>query len=152
MSYRTVRYWLLVCSSFGPIACGAPPDDDRSAEPVALGTDAIVYSDPVSVRFISVAGATCSPVTSSQIDDEIALINKAGGDFGLKFQFYRADYFPLVDDRKDAVIAGSDMTSIWNALGLSGAVKDKITRIVSGQDPPTVYRWCNRTTIDGMPN
>lgn len=152
MKSAMVRYGLMGSMSLGLLGCGMPVDDDQPAEPVGVAKDAIVYSDPISVRFMSVAGATCSPVTSSQINDEIAALNKAGGDYGLKFKFYRADYFPLVDDRRDAVIAGTDMPSVWNALGLSVAIRDKITRIVSNQDPPTVYRWCNRTTIDGMPN
>jgi hypothetical protein len=139
--------------ALSPAACGA--GDDPANETTASTAEAVDLTQPISVRFISIAGATCSAMSTSDANKAIEIINKAGGISGLKFRLWRHDVYTLPKDLRTDLVTWDDLRPLWYPMGISVAKGRELVANVEASWPATeryLFRWLNRYRTMLMPN
>jgi len=145
---------IVALSAVATVAC-VTPVDDGSVEQVGQVTSAVDLTQPVSVRFISIAGDSCQPMSESDARTSVDLLNEAGGISGLEFRFSRYDVLPLRKDVRDAVMTVSDMQPLAIPMGISSAKLAEIDDYMTRHWPANeryLRRWLDVYRRKAMPD
>jgi len=119
-------------------------------EPITSKVGAIGEVDvlsPISVRFISIAGPSCSAMSTSSARTAIDVFNTATGNSFMKFQFYRHDVIPLAKDTRDELATLADMNPLFDAMGITAAGRERLQAAMNEIGPPSrqwMSRWLTR--------
>jgi len=119
---------------------------------VTRSQGALDLTQPISVRVISIANSSCT-FTSTDAQHAVDLLNVAGGTNGLQFRFYRFDHYPLPKQQHEEKVTASDMTPMWDGLGLSADVRQQIiAKANPSSSGQTLHLWLDYTDEIGMPH
>jgi len=141
---------VLACASCGGETID--PGNQTAVGSTVSTASALDLTQPISVRVISIANSSCR-FTKTDAQNAVDLLNVAGGDSGLKFQFYRFDHYPLPKQQHEEKVTASDMASMWEGLGLSADVQQQIiAKANPGSSGQTLHLWLDATDQIGMPH
>jgi hypothetical protein len=129
------------------------PRDETQTVAAAATVD---LSQPISVRIISIAGPSCSPMSDTNAQRSIDAINAAGAENGgLRWRLWRHDYAPLAKDLRGDLPSWNDLSPLWTPMGISVAagqdLQDRVARSWSA-DQRLLTRWLTLYRKYLMPN